>query len=66
MTMGPLASVTITLGDVDKDHRVDVSAVIKIGPLSFSSPAMNLDLHVALSLVTGAFSDVKKLFDGGK
>lgn len=61
--MKPIASFTINLGDVDADHKLDITGSLTIFGATFELPKINVDFHAAIALVTGFFGAAK---DAGK
>lgn len=59
--MQPWITLTVNVGDADKDHRVDVSGSLRIGPANLTLPTINLDVGTAVNAVFAAFAAAKNL-----
>ncbi len=60
MSGSPWISLMVSIGDVDDDHRVDVSGYLQIGPMKIDLPVLNLEMGTAIGAVVGAFDRIKR------
>ncbi len=61
--MKPLADLHVSLGDVDGDHKLDVTATLTLFGFDLPTLKVPMDLGAALSFVGDAFN---RLRNGGK